>query len=103
MLPQENSFYFDSPGDVIDIGGGAYVESLKDMTEQEFLQAHGNQPRSLPTGLFYNTSGLKLWGDITRLPEYRQTQDEIDLLEYNINEISKHIVDGSIVVDMGSG
>lgn len=91
------------PGTVIDIGGGRLELSLKELTEYQFLGFNGGNPRDLPTGLFYNTKGLKIWGDITRLPEYRQTQDEIDLLNLFKSQIADWVVDGCTIIDMGSG
>ncbi|KAM5434648.1 hypothetical protein MferCBS31731_006593 [Microsporum ferrugineum] len=91
------------PGTVIDIGGGRLELSLKELTEYQFLGFNGGNPRDLPTGLFYNTKGLNIWGDITRLPEYRQTQDEIDLLNLFKSQIADWVVDGCTIIDMGSG
>ncbi|OAL73297.1 hypothetical protein A7D00_3072 [Trichophyton violaceum] len=90
-------------GTVIDIGGGRLESSLKELTEYQFLGSNGGNPRDLPTGLFYNTRGLKIWKDITHLPEYRQTQDEINLLNSFKGQIADWIVEGCTIVDMGSG
>ncbi|KAK2831935.1 hypothetical protein FQN49_007020 [Arthroderma sp. PD_2] len=91
------------PGTVIDIGGGRLESSLKELTEHQFLGSNDGLPRDLPTGLFYNTKGLQIWGDITHLPGYRQTQDEIDLLNTFKGQIADWVVEGCTVVDMGSG
>ncbi|EFR05451.1 DUF323 domain-containing protein [Nannizzia gypsea CBS 118893] len=90
-------------GTVIDIGGGRLERSLKELTEYQFLGSNDGNPRDLPTGLFYNTRGLQIWGDITRLPEYRQTQDEIDLLNLFKGQVADWIVEGCTIIDMGSG
>lgn len=79
------------------------MSSLKETTEKEFLHAYSYPPRTLPTGLFYNTKGLKLWADIIQLPEYRQSQDEMNLLDQNKQEIASYMKGGSLIVDMGSG
>ncbi|KAF3480947.1 uncharacterized protein GIQ15_06294 [Arthroderma uncinatum] len=92
-----------APGTVIDIGGGRLELSLKELTEYQFLGFNDGHPRDLPTGLFYNTKGLQIWGDITRLPGYRQTEDEINLLHTFKDQIANWIVEGCTIVDMGSG
>ncbi|KAK2735817.1 hypothetical protein FQN57_001094 [Myotisia sp. PD_48] len=91
------------PGTVLDIGGGKYENSLRQLTVEEFLYPHNRSERSLPTGLFYTTKGLEIWRDIIQLPEYQQTEDEIRLLNKFKEEITNFIVDGCTIVDMGSG
>ena len=61
------------------------------------------QQRLLPSMLLSDDEGLKLWSQITHLPNYYQTRDEIELLEENGKKVAEYIVPGCTLVDLGSG
>jgi uncharacterized SAM-dependent methyltransferase len=72
------------------------------MLQARFL-CKGPQTRLLPSPLLSDDEGLKLWSQITRMPKYYQTRDEIELLEQNGREVAEHIVPGCTLLDLGSG
>jgi dimethylhistidine N-methyltransferase len=63
-----------------------------------------NQPvRSIPPKFFYDERGSQLFDGICNTREYYPTRTEINILERNINEISKCIGSACILVEPGSG
>ncbi len=67
------------------------------------LKAVGGAEKTLPTLLLYDVQGLNLFERITYLEEYYLTGEEIKLLEKHAESIAKHIVDDTIIVELGSG
>jgi uncharacterized SAM-dependent methyltransferase len=57
----------------------------------------------LPSELFFYGDGLAKWCQITSLPEFYQSWNEIELLEHHGADIAKEIKPGSTVIDMGCG
>ena len=91
------------PGTVFDIGGsnvGSYHLSL---LNEMLLKRHDRQQRVLPSALLYDDIGLQIWSRITRLPDYYQTRDEIDLLDHHSAEIATYVLEGCTLLDLGSG
>ena len=91
------------PWTVIDIGGGIMSHTLKSMMEKTFLVKDKEQRRLLPPALLSDEAGLRIWRDITRLPNYYQTREEISLLNKHGREIASHVADGCILIDLGCG
>jgi len=73
------------------------------MLERQFLAVNESHGRTLPTELFYNKKGLRLWKEITRCSEYCQTRNEIELLQHYGKEQAQFIQAGCMILDMGSG
>ncbi len=59
--------------------------------------------KELPSKLFYDERGSKLFDEITRLPEYYPTRTEMKIMEDNISEIGKLLGEGTVLVELGSG
>ncbi|KAG0269148.1 hypothetical protein BGZ95_002179 [Linnemannia exigua] len=60
-------------------------------------------PKTIPTMVLYDDYGLQLFDQITYLQEYYLTQEEIEILERDADEIVDHIPDNSVVVELGAG
>jgi len=66
---------------------------------------HGlkESPKKLPTKLFYDEHGSKLFDKICELDEYYPTRTELKILEDNIEEITSYFGDDCVLVELGSG
>ncbi|KAK8121607.1 hypothetical protein PG984_010277 [Apiospora sp. TS-2023a] len=62
---------------------------------------HGH--RSLPSLLLWNERGLKLFEEVTYVPEYYLTNTEIELLKAHSLELADQIEPGTILLELGSG
>ncbi|KAK7986968.1 hypothetical protein PG988_001956 [Apiospora saccharicola] len=62
---------------------------------------HGH--RSLPSLLLWNERGLKLFEEVTYVPEYYLTNTEIELLKAHSLELADRIEPGTILLELGSG
>ncbi|KAK4185041.1 histidine N-alpha-methyltransferase [Podospora australis] len=61
------------------------------------------QQSVLPSALLSSDEGSFLWREITRLPNYYQTRDEISLLTTHGAEIASLVPPNSILIDIGCG
>ena len=60
--------------------------------------------RSFPSSLVYDTRGLELFEELTKLEdEYYLTACERSLLRTHMDEIAVHIPDGAAIVELGCG
>ena len=60
--------------------------------------------RSLPTYILYDDEGLRLFDQITHLPEYYLTNAELDILQRHGQEIvAEAMPHGALVVELGAG
>ncbi len=57
--------------------------------------------KTLPPKLFYDDEGCRLFGEITRLPEYYPTRTELALLRRIAPEIGAELPPGSALVEYG--
>jgi uncharacterized SAM-dependent methyltransferase len=66
---------------------------MLDELKQKFLWQQGRTQadRVLPSSLLHNETGLRMWAQITQLPDYYQTDDEIDLLNTNGKELAQEL------------
>lgn len=85
-----------------DIGGSKLREEMKSRLKNEFLHP-STTTRSLPTEVFFDTAGLKLWSSIVDTPEYTQLRHEVSLMRENAAALCQYIQPGSALIDMGSG
>ncbi len=69
----------------------------------EVLAGLAGRPRSLPSKLFYDESGSRLFERITAQPEYYQTRTEIGLLQRHATEIARRLGPGADLIEYGSG
>ena len=60
-------------------------------------------PKRLPTKLFYDERGSKLFDKICELDEYYPTRTELKILNDNIKEITSFFGDNCVLVELGSG
>ena len=61
-----------------------------------------NEPKWLLPKYFYDSSGIRLFDDITRLPEYYLTRAELGILSVVANEIIDR-VRADEIVEIGAG
>jgi hypothetical protein len=90
---------------VIDIGGSRLDGTCKAEIEQKLLWKWGQfqKNRLLPSSVLHNDGGLKMWGGMTRLPQYYQTKDEIELLHRNGEDLAGSLSMTSTLIDLGCG
>ena len=69
----------------------------------EVLDGLTKQQKELPSKLFYDERGSKLFDEITRLEEYYPTRTEMKIMEDNIEEIGALLGEGTVLVELGSG
>jgi hypothetical protein len=119
MRPQEASIFADDgeqcgslddfgnidhpQGHIYDIGGSCLREILALNLRNAITRAGPGRQRTLPSELFFYGDGLAKWCQITSLPEFYQSWNEIELLEHHGADIAKEIKPGSTVIDMGCG
>jgi dimethylhistidine N-methyltransferase len=60
-------------------------------------------PKQLPSKLFYDQKGSKLFDEICRLDEYYPTRTEMKIMEDNIEEMSALLGEGTLLIELGSG
>jgi hypothetical protein len=90
-------------GHIYDIGGSRIREILTHNLRNAITRASPGRQPTLPSELFFYGDGLSKWCQITALPEFYQSWNEIELLEHHGADIAKEIVPGSTVIDMGCG
>jgi len=90
---------------IVDIGGNNLPVILRASLNKELFWADGktHHQRWLPSTMLGDDTGLHLWSQITRLPDYYQTTDEIELLDLYGAEITSHISAGTTIIDLGAG
>lgn len=90
-------------GHIYDIGGCRIEELLAHNIRSAITRTNPGRQRTFPSELFFYGEGLSKWCQITSLPEFYQSWNEIELLEHHGAEIAKEIAPGSTVIDMGCG
>lgn len=68
----------------------------------ELLRALRSHPRTVPPRWLYDDRGSELYSQITRLPEYYQTEAERSILNANAAVIAE-ITGATTVIELGSG
>ncbi len=69
----------------------------------EVIDGLSKQQKMLPSKLFYDEKGSRLFDMICELDEYYPTRTETKILSDNINEITSFIGDKCVLVELGSG
>ncbi len=69
----------------------------------EILSGLNKQQKTLPSKLFYDERGSKLFDKICELNEYYPTRTEMRIMEENIDDIASVFDDESIFIEFGSG
>lgn len=69
----------------------------------EVIEGLNKFPKQLPSKLFYDEKGSKLFDEICELDEYYPTRTELKIMEGNIEEMSSLLGEGTLLVELGSG
>jgi dimethylhistidine N-methyltransferase len=69
----------------------------------EIIYGIKNPQKYLPSKLFYDEKGSKLFDRICELEEYYITRTEISIIEKNIDEITELINKNTLFIEFGSG
>ena len=69
----------------------------------EVIKGLSKPQKSLPSKLFYDEKGSKLFDEICELDEYYPTRTETKIMNDNIEEMASHIGDECVLVELGSG
>ncbi|KAK8076156.1 hypothetical protein PG994_003428 [Apiospora phragmitis] len=102
-------FIFRDKTQIIDIGGSQLTAFFESLLHQALLwtgkpYAPGGLPQRLLASAFLSDdAGLLLWSDLTRAPNYYQTEAEAELIQEKADELSSRIEDGTIIMDLGCG
>ena len=70
---------------------------------EEVLDGLNNDKKSISPKFFYDDTGSTIFEKICELPEYYVTRTENKILEDNIEDISRHIETGCLLMEPGSG
>ena len=65
------------------------------------LAGLGQDRKTLPARLFYDAAGCRLFGEITRLPEYYPTRTECALLVEAAPELGETVPPGAVLLEYG--
>ena len=68
----------------------------------ELARALGSRPRTIPPRWLYDDRGSQLFDEITRLPEYYQTEADREILATHATMIAE-ITGATTVIELGSG
>lgn len=82
------------------------IETVKDDKASELseiLDGLNKKQKTLPSKLFYDERGSKLFDQICELDEYYPTRTELKIMEENIDEITSVFNDESLFIEFGSG
>lgn len=70
---------------------------------EEILDGLSQKQKKLPSKLFYDEKGSKLFDMICELDEYYPTRTEMKILSDNIDEIANVFEENSLLIEFGSG
>ncbi|PGH15720.1 hypothetical protein AJ80_05428 [Polytolypa hystricis UAMH7299] len=88
---------------VIDIGGSQLSEHLQSVVDKHLKKKDNLGRHFLPDIFFSDDTGLQLWQKINRMPDYYQTNDEVELLERYAADVASRIPDNATIIDLGCG
>lgn len=80
-----------------------YTTNKETQILDEVLTGLSKTVKELPSKLFYDERGSKLFEEITQLEEYYPTRTEMQIMEDNITEIGSLLGEGTVLVELGSG
>ena len=80
-----------------------YTTNKETQILDEVLSGLSRTVKELPSKLFYDERGSKLFEQITELDEYYPTRTEMQIMEDNITEIGGLLGEGTVLVELGSG
>lgn len=80
------------------------TSSLPDSLQMAALSGLEKEFKTLPSALFYDAVGARLFEEICRLPEYYPTRTETMILRQYAPALASHIgTDDTVLIDYGSG
>ncbi|KAK8022456.1 hypothetical protein PG993_013223 [Apiospora rasikravindrae] len=94
---------------IIDVGGSQLTPFFQSLLREALLWTDkpyapgGHTQRLLPSAFLSDDAGLQIWSELTRAPNYYQTEAEAELILEKADELSRHIQDGTIIMDLGCG
>src|SRR5699024_8370212 len=71
--------------------------------EEEVLSGLQRAQKRLPSKLFYDERGSRLFEQITQVDEYYLTRTEKKILQTNSSDIAEVIGPGAALIELGSG
>lgn len=71
--------------------------------QQEIIEGLSSNPKHLPSKLFYDDKGSKLFDQICELDEYYPTRTELKIMQDNLRLITGHLKDVDAIIELGSG
>jgi L-histidine Nalpha-methyltransferase len=83
--------------------GNKIIENVDSEIFQEVLEGLKQPQKSLPSKLFYDERGSKLFDEICELDEYYLTRTEMQIMIDNYEEISSLLGEGTLLIELGSG
>jgi L-histidine Nalpha-methyltransferase len=83
--------------------GNMIQENNKTKILNEMLEGLRRPQKFLPSKLFYDEKGSRLFEQICELEEYYLTRTETKIMEDNIKEISSLFSEETLLVELGSG
>ena len=69
----------------------------------DVLNGLSQEPKMLPSKLFYDEAGSNLFDEICELEEYYPTRTEMKIMQDNIEEIGELLGEGTLLIELGSG
>jgi L-histidine N-alpha-methyltransferase len=66
--------------------------SLTEDLANAVLQGFSSRQKTLPSWLFYDETGDRLFQEIMRMPEYYPTRCEYDILQQSKETLTKHFL-----------
>lgn len=91
-----------SPADHQSIAA-AQLRTMRQDFADALLAGLTGTAKSIPCRFLYDAKGSELFEDITRQPEYYPTRTEAGILEDCSDDIAAETVDGTVLIEFGSG
>ncbi|MBL8497702.1 L-histidine N(alpha)-methyltransferase [Nitrosomonas sp. JL21] len=79
------------------------ASSLSDSLQSAALSGLENSSKTLPSALFYDAVGARLFEEICKLPEYYPTRTETAILRQYAPALASRIGADAVLIDYGSG
>ena len=79
------------------------TDTSSDTFKREVIEGLSQSPKRIPSKLFYDERGSRLFEAITRVEEYYPTRTEISILREHLPEIASLIGPNALVIEFGTG
>ncbi len=77
--------------------------SLPPSLQHAALDGLTSEDKTLPSALFYDTVGARLFEEICKVPEYYPTRTELSILEHYAPTLADHMGSNAALIEYGSG